>query len=59
MFALAFSQVKESNPLLAFGQSKLVWDLVRSIINLLKWRIILKVRETVRKGECPEVVEFR
>ena len=65
MLALAVSshkglEVKESNTLLAFRQSKLVWDLVRrSIIYISKWRIILKLRETVRKGECPEDVESR
>ena len=64
MLALAVSfhgglEVKGSNPLLAFRQSKLVWDLVRSIVNISKWRIILKLRETVRKGECPENVESR
>ena len=49
-------EVRESNPLLAFDQSKLMWDLVRSIINLSTWRIIVKLRETMRKGECPEDV---
>ena len=54
---LAFSphrglEVKESNSLLAFGQSKLVRDLVRSIINFSKWRIILKLS----KGERTEDV---
>ena len=44
MLALAFSphkgfEVKESNTLLVFSQSKFVWDLVRSIINFSKWRI--------------------
>ena len=49
-------EVKESNSSLAFGQSKLVWDLVRSNMNFSKWRITLKVSKTVRKGECPEDV---
>ena len=52
-------EVKESNPLLASGQSMFVWDLVRSIINFSKWKIIFKLRETVREGECPEDVESR
>ena len=61
MLALAFSphrglEVNELNSILAFGQSKLVRDLVRSIINFSKWRIILKLRKTPRKGECPEDV---
>ena len=48
MLALAFSphrglKVKESNTLV-FGQSNFVLDLVRSIINFSKWRIILKLR---------------
>ena len=61
MLALAFSphrglEIKESNSLLAFCQSKLVRDLVRSIINFSKQRIILKLRKNVRKGECAEDV---
>ena len=40
-----------------FGQCKFVWDLVRSFINFSKRRILLKLRETVRKRECPEDVE--
>ena len=64
MLALAFSphrglEVKELIPLLACGQSKLVWDLVRSIINFSKCGIIVKLREIVRKGECPKNVESR
>ena len=60
MLALAFSphrglEVKDSYPLLAFGQSKFVWDIVRSIVNFSKWRLISKLSETVRKGECPEM----
>ena len=61
MLALAFIpyrglEIKESNSLLAFCQSKLVRDLVRSIINFSKQRIILKLRKNVRKGECAEDV---
>ena len=61
MLALAFSpyrglDVKKSNSLLAIGQSNFVSDLVRSIINFSNWKIILKLRETVRNGECPEDV---
>ena len=52
-------EVTELNPLIASGQSKFMWDLVRSIINFSKWRIILKLRKTMRKGECPEDVEPR
>ena len=47
------------NTLLVFDQSKFVWDLVRSIVNFSKWRIIFKLRGTVRKGECPEDVKSR
>ena len=54
MLALAFSahtglEVKELNSLLAFGQSKLVQDLVRSIIIFSKWRKICKIEKNLEK----------
>ena len=36
-----------------------MWELVRSIVNISKWRIILKLRETVRRDKCPENVDSR
>ena len=64
ILALTFSphrglDIKESNSLLALGQSKLVWDLVMPINKRFEIEDNCKMGETMRNGECPEDVESR